>query len=438
MFAQNLTNTRKYLPYFMCGFPVLFFAYQFILRLWPGLMMQQIMAQFSIDASHFGVLAALYYYGYAGMQIPVAILLDRFSARYVICVFAVLCGVATLTFAFTNNWYVACVSRFLVGVGSAVGFLGTSKVISEWFSRDRYAKMIGFSFTVGLLGAIYGGKPVNFLIENYSWQNVTIVLALAAIVIGVSTCLVLRTKNKQQPAVTDRKFKVADFKVFLASPFVWTLAVANLLMVGALEGFADVWGVQYLVTAHGIVKGDAAQLVSFIFFGMLFGGPLLALCSKKLGNYATISLCGVGMALLLLVMLYGSQFNWWLFASLFFCIGVMCCYQVIVFAAGADLVLPQYLGVMVAFLNCINMLGGSFFHTCIGRLMDLFWSGVVSADGLKQYDLVAYKYAMGIIPACAVAGALLVALVGMQLRSRQHDEFELTSANTLYLSRLGM
>ena len=74
----------KYLPWLMWVLPLLFFTYQFILRLWPGLMMQSIMTQFSIDATQFGFIAAVYYYGYAGMQIPVAFLLDRFGTRQVI------------------------------------------------------------------------------------------------------------------------------------------------------------------------------------------------------------------------------------------------------------------------------------------------------------------------------------------------------------------
>ena len=154
-----LTLRHKYLPFFMWLFPLLFFAYQFILRLWPGLMMNQIMDQFSIDASHFGMLAAFYYYGYSVMQIPVAILLDRFSARRIIFVFAVLCGLAALIFTYTSNFYLALLSRFLIGAGSSVGFLGVSKVLSEWFPKVQYARMIGFSFTFGLMGGIYGADP---------------------------------------------------------------------------------------------------------------------------------------------------------------------------------------------------------------------------------------------------------------------------------------
>jgi len=419
------TSRHKYLPFLMWFFPLSFFAYQFILRLWPGLMMHQIMEQFSIDASHFGLLAAFYYYGYASMQIPVAVLLDRFSARYIVFAFAVLCGLATLMFTYTDNFYLAVLSRFLIGAGSAVGFLGVSKVVSEWFSKDHYARMVGFSFTVGLLGAIYGGKPVSLLIEQYSWQNVALTLAVISIAIGFTTYLALRSPQKNTIVVQQEQFKMANFKALFSSPIIWCLALANLLMVGSLEGFADVWGVPYLMSAYALSKGDAAGIISFIFFGMLFGGPLLALCSKKWGNYPVIAACGFGMALIFGLLLSNKAYSLFMLYGLFFSIGIMCCYQVIVFAAGSNLVAPQNLGITIAFLNCINMLGGSFFHTSIGKIMDMFWIGGLNSDGLKIYDLEVYKYALSIIPLCAIIGAVIVCLVGIKVRQKYNPaEFE--------------
>ncbi len=368
------------------------------------------MQQFSIDATVFGVLASVYYYGYAGMQIPIAILLDRFSARHVIFTCAVVCGLSMLLFSNTSSWYLALLSRFLIGAGSAVGFLGTSKVISEWFAKDQYSRMVGFSFTLGLIGAIYGGKPVSELVEGYGGQNVSLVLSLISIGIGILTYLFLRSPKKSVSNTSQEKLKLADLASILSSPATWLLAIANLLMVGALEGFADVWGVSYLVKAYSLSKSDAAGLISFIFIGMLFGGPLLALLSKKLGHYTVISLCGIGMtvAFIQLLCVFNTQHNWYLLAALFFCIGIMCCYQVIMFAAGADLVLPQFLGVTIAFLNCINMLGGSFFHGLIGYMMDLFWVGDMSADSTREYTLKSYEHALMIIPICAALGASIV------------------------------
>jgi predicted MFS family arabinose efflux permease len=415
------TSKNNYLPYAMWLFPLLFFAYQFILRLWPGLMMQQMMEQYSISSSQFGVIAACYYYGYSGMQIPVAMLLDRFGAKYIVFVFALLCGVATLLFTYSNNWYFACFSRFLVGAGSAVGFLGVSKVVSEWFFAKQYTRMIGLSFTVGLVGALFGGKPISLLIETFDWQHVALALAFISMLIGYGAYCFLRTRqNKTQDETNNESFKLKHFKVLLSSPAIWVLALANLLLVGSLEGFSDVWGVPYLMEAYSISKSSAAQLISFVFFGMLVGGPLLAFCSKRLGNYTVISLCGFGMAIALAALLFCKTYQWWYLACIFFSIGVMCCYQVIVFAAGANLVKSHYLGVTVAFLNCINMLGGSFFHTAIGKLMDVFWTGTFNEAGIKQYSLLAYQSALLLIPVCAGLGALVICFFGITMKQRQN------------------
>ena len=413
-----LIKKSSFWPFLMWLFPCLFFAYQFILRLWPGLMMQPIMQQFSIDAGQFGLLAACYYYGYAGMQIPMAMLLDRFGARWIVFLFAVLCGLSTLLFTDTSNFYFALCSRFLIGVGSAVGFLGVSKVISEWFPAAQYARMIGFSFTFGLLGAIYGGKPVSLLIDAYQARHVAVGLGLISIAIGCLTYFILRAPSTTQPSQQPR-FAFTHMQAFLCSPVLWVLAIANLLMVGSLEGFADVWGVPYLMLAYHLNQADAAGIVSFIFFGMLIGGPFLALCSRWLGEYPVITACGAGMALIFIVLLSCTQASAWMLAGLFFIVGMMCCYQVIVFSAGMKLVTPQALGVTVAFLNCINMLGGSFFHTIIGQMMDASWAGEHNAEGLRIYSLSAYHHALTVIPSCAILGAMMVGCIGIYLKTKK-------------------
>jgi MFS family permease len=402
-----VAKRNKFLPFFMVSLPVLFFTYQFILRLWPGLMMDQIRGQFSIEASGFGMLAAFYYYGYSGMQIPVAVMLDRFGVRYVVCCFTIICSLATVLFTYTDNFYLALLSRFLIGAGSAVGFLAVSKAVSQWFGKDQYAKVIGFSFSFGLLGAIYGGKPVSLLIEAYSWQYVALVLALVSFLIGVSTYIFFRSPQKVAHSEVE-EFKFASIKSVLTSPIIWLLGISNFLMVGALEGFADVWGISYLTKAYYIKKEEAASIVSLTFLGMIFGGPILAFISKKIGSYQTIMICGLSLTFAFILLLTKDQYNILFLSAIFIFIGIMSCYQVIVFVAGAELVSSAKLGVTIAFLNCINMLGGSFFHSFIGQLMDLLWKGALSDDGIRYYDLETYKYAISIIPICSFLGALII------------------------------
>lgn len=405
MFSKN----HRIFPLFMWLLPLLFFAFQFVLRLWPSLLTQQIMEKFSINATLFGIMASTYYYGYALMQIPVAILLDRFGAKKIISIFALLCGLASFLFNFTDHWILALLGRLLIGVGSAVGFLGASKVISEWFPNRLYAKMVGFTFSIGLLGAFYGGRPTSILINTYGVEKVAYALSLFSILIALIIFICLR-KPKRDSLYSEitEPFEKKDLLGMLKLKEVWILGIANLLMVGFLEGFADVWGVSYLMKAYSLTKDSAAGFVSFIFIGMIFGGPFLAFLSGKLGNYPVILLAGFTMAALFLNLLwFGGNFGSLGLIVTFFCIGVLSCYQVIVFAAGNEMVTTKMLGVTIAFLNCANMLGGSFFHTLTGTLMDYFWIGGVE-NGIKVYTLSTYKLALLGLPFSALLGTLLI------------------------------
>ncbi|HRE32357.1 MAG TPA: MFS transporter, partial [Candidatus Berkiella sp.] len=127
-----------------------------------------------------------------------------------------------------------------------VGFLGTSKIISQWFPQNRYAQLVGLTFSFGLMGAVYGGRPVSYMIEQMGWQEVAQLLSITALALGVLTFIFVRGKNTPQE---DNYPIVSSLKQLLTYKPLIVLAFANLLMVGALEGFADVWGVTYLMNA---------------------------------------------------------------------------------------------------------------------------------------------------------------------------------------------
>lgn len=311
-------------------------------------------------------------------------------------------------FIYTDNFYIAILSRFLIGVGSSVGFLGVSKVISEWFPKDQYAKMVGFSFTFGLMGAVYGGRPISSLIEIYGEYSIALSLSIISLFIAGMIYMALRNKNNHSKFQAE--FVISDLKTIIYSPVIWCLAIANLLMVGVLEGFADIWGVQYLMIAYNLDKSSAAGIVSFIFMGMLFGGPLLALLNKKLGSYTIIALCGLGMGGIFCLLLSYYIAYTWLVILLFFIIGIMCCYQVIIFSASAKLVEQKNLGITIAFLNSINMLGGSFFHTVIGMIMEQ------NDVSIMISNIKSYEYALSIIPICSIIGAIIICVIGIRLK----------------------
>jgi fucose permease len=401
-----MTTGQRFLPWMMWFFPLVFFGFQFILRLFPGLVMAEFLEKYQISATDFGFFASLYYLGYAGMQIPMALLLEKYGPRKIISLSAILCGVATYLFIALDSWSVALLSRFLIGAGSVVGFLGVSKVISLWFPAKRYTRLVGLTFSFGLLGALYGGRPVSLMIQNMGWEKVSLTLALVAITIGVFSFIFVRDKaivKEQNPPVLSSLKKLFGHKSLVI------LAFSNFLMVGSLEGFADVWGISYLMVARNLSKMEAASITSYIFVGMLFGGPLLAYFAEKFkAHFQVTLLCGLLMSILLTcVLTFNSYLPQWALILIMFSVGLLCCYQVIVFAIGTQLVPVYLVSITIAFLNCINMLGGSFFHTVIGRLMDYFQQGAI-IDGVKAYSVETYTFTLALIPLASMMGAGLV------------------------------
>src|SRR5690349_22155978 len=82
----------------------IFYAYQYILRVMPNIMLTDIMQKFSIDAALFGQFSGVYYIGYSLLHLPVGILLDRFGPRKIMtgCIFLTVIGLMPLIFS--NHW----------------------------------------------------------------------------------------------------------------------------------------------------------------------------------------------------------------------------------------------------------------------------------------------------------------------------------------------
>lgn len=416
-------------PFVMWFLALSFFAYQFIARIFPGLCMVEILEKFNVTATHFGFLSSIYYFGYAGSQIPMALLLDRYGPRWVISLACLTCSLAIILFVSTENWVLALSARFLIGVGSAAGFLGTSKVISIWFPSNRYTKMIGLTFTFGIFGALYGGKPLTLWFNASSWEYVMLIVGLFGIAISVAISLGVKNQEGVKLNISEANASEASsnplpllkrLKILMTDKVLLTLAAGNFLMVGALEGFADIWGVPYFMEVYGFKKENASLLTSTIFMGMLVGGPLLATLSEKYQSpYKVTALCGTLMGgLFLLILSTPGLLSYPLLWVLMFVIGTLCCYQVLILSIGAMIVPKEVSGLAVAFLNCINMLGGTFFHGTIGQLMDMFWTGGLH-NGVRYYEPDAFGFSLLVIPLTSFLGAILFYRLSAQRKGDQ-------------------
>ncbi|WP_068469842.1 MFS transporter [Candidatus Protochlamydia phocaeensis] len=369
-----------------------FYAYQYILRVMPNIMMGDIMQHFDIGAATFGQFSGVYYIGYSLMHLPIGIMLDRYGPKRVMAGCIVLTVIGLLPLLFSDHWIYPIVGRALIGIGSSAAILGLFKIIRMAFSEKRFSRMLSLSVTIGLIGAIYGGAPVSYMRDVLGYQAVIQFFAIAGIALAVATFwIVPDIKSSEQTAV------MADIKEVLGNNRVIFSCLFAGLMVGPLEGFADVWGTAFLKQVYGFDGTLASSLPSMIFIGMCFGAPLLSLVAEKTGNYlGTIIGAGIIMAASFFVLLIWRPSASSISFS-FVLVGICSAYQILAIYKASTYVRENVAGLTTAVANMIIMTFGYAFHTAIG--------GMVNAMGGPQSSQ-ALTYGIAVIPVALCLGSV--------------------------------
>lgn len=368
----------------------LFYAYQYILRVMPNIMLEDILQQFGISAVTFGQFSGVYYLGYSLMHLPIGLMLDRFGPRNVMSGAILLTVLGLLPLIWAEHWIYPVVGRLLIGMGSSAAILGLFKMIRMSFSEKLFPRMLSFSVTIGLLGAIYGGGPISYLRDVWGYQPVVEILALSGLALAVVTFLVIPKSKGSSPGSV-----ISEIKEVFSNPRVLLVCFFAGLMVGPLEGFADVWGTAFLKYDYQLDATVAASLPSFIFLGMCFGSPVLTFIADKVGSYmGVIAGAGALMTASFILMLTTSLGPTVLSVS-FFLVGISCAYQILAIYKASTFVREEVTGLTTALANMIIMTFGYFFHTVMGAVVHVM-GGAFSPKALA--------YGVAVIPIALCLG----------------------------------
>lgn len=380
----------------------LFYAYQYILRVMPSIMLDDIMLRFRMDSDTVGQFSGVYYIGYSLFHIPIGVLLDRYGPRKVIpcCIFLSIVGILPIVCA--EHWIWPILGRLATGIGSSAAILGVFKIIRMAYAEERFGRMLSFSVMIGLLGAIYGGTPIRYLCQILDYQIVIVVLALVGILLALITYWIV-------PPMDDTRSEVKPSSPFagigsvLKNTKVMIICFSAGLMVGPLEGFADIWGPKFLNQVLHIEISRATFITSMIFMGMCFGAPVLNFIAEKSKSYlSTIILSGLLMFAIFTLLVASLLSNTTVLAVGLFLVGICSAYQILAIYKASTYVHENVASMTTAMANMIIMIFGYVLHSMIGGVTELF-------GGIKMES--AFRWGIASIPAALLLGIIGFAVV---------------------------
>jgi sugar phosphate permease len=330
----------RFQPYLIWGCAALFYMYQFVLRVSPSVMMEDLMTFFQISAAEIGTLSALALYAYSLLQIPSGVLADVFGVRKVILGSLFLCILGVAIFISTPNLMLAKFGRILLGSGSAAAFLCLSKLSVQLFSPNRRASLFGLTMAAGTIGALNGSMPLSFLITFVGWrQSLAWIIGVGLVILALNALFL--KEQRSQPSPKKHKFELKEVILPVVDTMklraCWMNGIAALGIYLSVSVIADLWGVSFLMQAHQVSKTAAAQAVSFIYVGLCVGSLVLTFVSDLLKRRkAVILICTLGLLFGISSLIYLTHLPFLGVMVLLFFIGFCSGAEMLCFASASD------------------------------------------------------------------------------------------------------
>jgi ACS family tartrate transporter-like MFS transporter len=259
--------------------PLIFGLYiiSYLDRVNVGFAKDRMQASLGFSDRAFGWAAGIFFAGYLLLEVPGALLVERWSARKWFARILVTWGVCSMAVAFVRTGTQFGVVRFLLGLAESGFFPGVIVYLTHWFPRaERGKAMAGLVLAVPVSLAL-GARVSGWLLrQNWlglqGWQWVFLGEGLPAVLLGLAVPWLLTDRPREarwlepeerewlEATLKAERQEVpahgAGFATALRSPAVWLLALG--IFAANVGGYAAAFWLPTAVKSLLLATGKSA------------------------------------------------------------------------------------------------------------------------------------------------------------------------------------
>jgi len=243
------------------------------------------------------------------IMVPAGWMQDKIGPRVVAGIGGVLVGIGFILASTTTSlWGFVLGFGVLAGAGIGFGYASATPPAVKWFSAAKTGLIAGIVVSGFGLASVYAAPATTWLIENFGFQKAILTWGIAFLVAVVGLAQLLKPPPKgyvpvgsspvQPPVAGARKEEFLPRELFGTVQFylIWFMYACG---AGA--------GLMIIAKLATIAKIQANISLGFILVAVLAvgngGGRILAgMLSDKIGRKATMLICFVSQAILILLL----------------------------------------------------------------------------------------------------------------------------------------
>jgi len=386
------------------------FLMQFFLQMGIGVIVKQLGDSFHISAFGIGLLASSYYVLYILLQMPAGMVVDHLGARASLIFSATFMGIGCLVFSQAHLFWVAILSRCLMGFASAFIFVSTLALIRHWFPSKKFGLLAGLTETAGLIGVLFGTVPFAALLQVLTWRHLFVIMGLIIFVLQLLTIFFVQN-HPQKHTFSRKKLKWGQFlhnsKIILSNRGLWINGIYAGIIFSILSVFITLWGIPFLKIVNSFNNVQATFVSSVGIIAIAVGIPLMGLVYHELKETKYFMLlCSFYCAFFISWILFLTPSSLWLNSILMFLLGLGASVYVFNFAIANRISSHGLAASLLGFTNSLCLLITPFFQPITGWVLEYFATYRKITPSTANL-LIEYRVSLSLLPIMLVLSGFL-------------------------------
>jgi sugar phosphate permease len=169
--ASAAEHTRRHIAVRLLPFVFLLYITNYLDRTSVAYAALGMARDLRFDDRVFGLGIGIFFLSYVALQIPGAVLAQRWSARGTICASMIVSGLLTALTAVVHTPAELYLARFLLGAAEAAFFPGVIVYLSHWFIQEDRAKATS-NFMAAIPVSLVIASPMAGWILSHNWSAI--------------------------------------------------------------------------------------------------------------------------------------------------------------------------------------------------------------------------------------------------------------------------
>jgi MFS family permease len=251
-------------------------------------------AEFGIGYAALGLLRTCYSGTMAGLQIPSALLSERFGVPLVLAVGTALSGLGYLVAGASVGFWTLVLALLIGGLGSSTQHPLGSALVARAFAGPRSLKALGTYNFAGDIGKMTVPAAASLMLVALPWQPVLAIIGGLGFAVAAAVYLFAPRFPQETPVIAAPDARVGDADVAAAGRAARSkIGFPVLLAIGMVDSATRMGFLIFLpfiLIAKGASLPTVGLALTLVFAGGAAGKLVCAFIGARIGVIATVCL----------------------------------------------------------------------------------------------------------------------------------------------------